>query len=56
MYDWYDANPTRGTTCCNQFAGQIILMAGGPNLAGISQGVAGYSRVPLCLGDPQWIQ
>src|SRR5262245_6570484 len=36
MYDWYDANPPRGTTCCNQFAGQIILMARGPNLAGIS--------------------
>jgi hypothetical protein len=35
-YDWHKREKPRGTTGCNQFAGQIILLAGGPNLAGIS--------------------
>lgn len=34
-YDWTVRKPPRSTTGCNQFAGQIIRLAGGPYIGGL---------------------
>lgn len=34
-YDWFKREKKRNTTCCNEFAGHIVRMVGGPYIGGM---------------------